>query len=85
MEMRPSLPIITPPRASAWSLLASTHLATTCKNSCRSPAGIVDADQVTLVDRLIHRAEVIEIDGESYRLKEAKEGAAERRRRRKAK
>ncbi len=40
---------------------------------------------VTLVDRLIHRAEVIEIDGESYRLKEAKEGAAERRRRRKAK
>jgi DNA replication protein DnaC len=28
---------------------------------------------VTLVDRLIHRAEVIEIDAESYRLKEAKE------------
>lgn len=40
---------------------------------------------VTLVDRLIHRAEVIEIQGESYRLKEAKEGAAERRRRRKTK
>src|SRR5690554_4789864 len=53
MEMRPSLPIITPPRASAWSLLASTHLATTCKNSCRSPAGIVDADQTNkLVTRL---------------------------------
>src|SRR5690606_20262674 len=32
-----------------------------------------------------HRAEVIEIQGESYRLKEAKEGAAERRRRRKTK
>jgi hypothetical protein len=28
---------------------------------------------VTLVDRLIHRAEVIDIDAESYRLKEAKE------------
>ena len=28
---------------------------------------------VTLVDRLIHRAEVIEIEAESYRLKEAKE------------
>lgn len=33
---------------------------------------------VTLVDRLIHRAEVIDIDAESYRLKEAKEGAAAR-------
>ncbi|WP_437901760.1 ATP-binding protein [Sorangium sp. So ce124] len=28
---------------------------------------------VTLVDRLVHRAEVIEIGAESYRLKEAKE------------
>ena len=28
---------------------------------------------VTLVDRLLHRAEVVSIDGESYRLKEAKE------------
>src|SRR5262249_61499622 len=28
---------------------------------------------VTLVDRLIHRAEVIDIEAESYRLKEAKE------------
>jgi DNA replication protein DnaC len=28
---------------------------------------------VTLVDRLVHRAEIIEIEGESYRLKEAKE------------
>ncbi len=33
---------------------------------------------VTLVDRLIHRAEVIDIEAESYRLKEAKEGAAAR-------
>jgi DNA replication protein DnaC len=31
---------------------------------------------VTLVDRLLHRAELIDIDGESYRLKEAKERAA---------
>ncbi len=28
---------------------------------------------VTLVDRLIHRAEVIEIEADSYRLKEAKD------------
>ena len=31
---------------------------------------------VTPVDRLIHRAEIITIDGDSYRLKEAKERAA---------
>jgi len=31
---------------------------------------------VTLVDRLIHRAEVVPIEGESYRLKEAKDRAA---------
>lgn len=31
---------------------------------------------VTLVDRLMHRAEIIQIEGESYRLKEAKERAA---------
>lgn len=31
---------------------------------------------VTLIDRLIHRAEIVELDGESYRLKEAKERAA---------
>jgi len=28
---------------------------------------------VTLVDRLLHRAEVVAIDGESYRLREAEE------------
>ncbi|MGH9195641.1 MAG: ATP-binding protein, partial [Acidimicrobiia bacterium] len=28
---------------------------------------------VTLVDRLVHRAEIISIEGNSYRLKEAKE------------
>ncbi len=33
---------------------------------------------VTLVDRLVHRSEIIEVDGDSYRLKEAKERAAQR-------
>ncbi len=33
---------------------------------------------VSLVDRLIHHSEVISIEGESYRLKEAKERAAQR-------
>ena len=33
---------------------------------------------VTLVDRLIHRSELVHIDGESYRLKEAKERSAKR-------
>ncbi len=33
---------------------------------------------VTLVDRLVHNAEIVQIDGESYRLKEAKERAAKR-------
>jgi DNA replication protein DnaC len=31
---------------------------------------------VALVDRLVHRSEILKIDGESYRLKEAKERAA---------
>jgi len=34
---------------------------------------------VTLVDRLLHTAELIQIEGESYRLKEAKERAARKR------
>jgi len=33
---------------------------------------------VTIVDRLIHRAEVIDINAESYRVKEAKEPNAAR-------
>jgi DNA replication protein DnaC len=33
---------------------------------------------VTLVDRLVHHAEIVQIDGESYRLKEAKQAAAEK-------
>ncbi len=31
---------------------------------------------VTLVDRLMHRAEIISVEGDSYRLREAKERAA---------
>jgi DNA replication protein DnaC len=33
---------------------------------------------VTLIDRLIHRAEIIDLEGESYRLKEAKERTAKK-------
>jgi len=39
---------------------------------------------VSLIDRLIHKAEVVEIQGESYRLKEAKEREAQRAKARKA-
>ena len=40
---------------------------------------------VTLVDRLIHKAEIIQIEGESYRLKEAQEHQAKSAARRKRK
>ena len=40
---------------------------------------------VALVDRLVHRAEIIQIKGESYRLKEAKEREVQRKQRRKKK
>jgi DNA replication protein DnaC len=40
---------------------------------------------VTLVDRLVHRAEIITVEGESYRFKEAKERAAEKAKARQAK
>jgi DNA replication protein DnaC len=33
---------------------------------------------VTLVDRLMHRAEIVTIDGDSYRLREAEERQRER-------
>ena len=39
------------------------------------------ASVVALVDRLVHRAEIVRIDGDSYRLKEAKEREAARARR----
>lgn len=40
---------------------------------------------VTLVDRLIHRADVVEIEAESYRLKEAKERSAAKTKERRSK
>ena len=39
---------------------------------------------VSLVDRLVHRAEVVVIEGESYRVKEARERAELRTKRRTA-
>ena len=39
---------------------------------------------VSLVDRLVHNAEIVQIEGESYRLKEAKERSEKRRRERAA-
>ena len=38
---------------------------------------------VSLIDRLVHHSEIIAIDGESYRMKEAKEQATQRRTRKK--
>lgn len=40
---------------------------------------------VTLVDRLVHRSEIVQMDGESYRLKEAKDSAAKKAEKRGAK
>jgi DNA replication protein DnaC len=40
---------------------------------------------VTMIDRLLHKAEITEIAAESYRLKEAKERAAQRRKKSKSK
>ena len=40
---------------------------------------------VTMVDRLIHKAEVVKIEAESYRLKEAKEREAEKKSKRRGK
>ena len=39
---------------------------------------------VTLVDRLVHKCEVVEIQGESYRVKEAKEREARKAKARRA-
>jgi len=40
---------------------------------------------VTLVDRLVHKAEIISIEADSYRYKEAQERAAEKEKKRKTK
>lgn len=39
---------------------------------------------VALIDRLVHRSEIVEVDGDSYRLKEATERTQERKKRRSA-
>jgi DNA replication protein DnaC len=40
---------------------------------------------VTIIDRLVHKAEILTVEGESYRLKEARERAAQKARARKRK
>ena len=47
-------------------------------------AFLSETQDVSLVDRLVHNAEVIAIDGDSYRLKEATERADQRARQRRA-
>jgi DNA replication protein DnaC len=56
------------------SILVTTNLAFGDWSTVFPGAACV----VALVDRLCHRAEIISIDGESYRLKEAKERAEEK-------
>ncbi len=55
-------------------IIITTNKAFSQWNEVFSSAGCV----VTLVDRLIHRSELISIDADSYRLKEAKERTAMR-------
>jgi DNA replication protein len=54
------------------SLIVTTNKVFTEWNQVFPNAGCV----VTLVDRLVHRAEILHLDGKSYRLKEAEERAA---------
>ena len=62
-------------------IVLSTNKAFSERNEVFPHAACV----VTLVDRLVHRAEVIEIEAESYRLKEAKELNAARNKKRRTK
>jgi hypothetical protein len=39
---------------------------------------------VTLVDRLIHRSEILTLEGDSYRLREAQQRSAERQKQRRS-
>ena len=59
-------------RYESKSTLITTNKAFTSWNEVFPNAGCV----VSLVDRLVHHAEVIAIEGESYRLKQANERAA---------
>ncbi|HEY6223615.1 MAG TPA: IS21-like element helper ATPase IstB [Gemmatimonadales bacterium] len=55
------------------SIVLTTNKAFKEWNEVFPSAGCV----VTLIDRLVHRAEIIDLDGESYRAKEAMERAAQ--------
>ena len=68
-------------RYESKSTLITTNKAFTEWNEVFPNAGCV----VSLVDRLVHHAEVIAIEGESYRLKQANERAALQAKKRKAK
>ena len=70
--------VVTRRYESSKPLLLSTNKAFTEWSEVFPHAACV----VTLVDRLIHRAEVIDIEADSYRLKEAKELNAARSKRR---
>jgi len=62
------------------STIVTTNKAFSEWNQVFPNAGCI----VALIDRLVHKAEVVEIQGESYRLKEAKEREAQRAKTRKA-
>jgi len=59
-------------RYGAKSVLITTNKPFVAWNEVFPNAACV----VTLIDRLVHHAEIVQIDGDSYRLKEAKEEAA---------
>lgn len=62
------------------SIIVSTNKAFAEWNQVFDSAACV----VTLIDRLCHRAEIVELDGESYRQKEAKEREKQRRAKRRS-
>lgn len=62
------------------SIVLTTNKPFTEWNQVFPSAGCV----VTLIDRLVHKAEILQLDGESYRLKEARERTARRVEERKA-
>ncbi len=65
---------------------AKSILLTTNKSFSSWPEVFPNAScVVSMVDRITHHAEIIPIDGESYRIKEAREAAKEKALRRKAK
>ncbi|XYI03959.1 ATP-binding protein [Sorangium sp. So ce1128] len=61
---------------------ASIVLSTTTPSANGPPSSPMPRASSRVVDRLLHRAEVVHVEGECYRLKEAKDGAAAARARR---